>query len=116
MTTMKLRIADVTGIDGAVLLDQRLCWTAGERRSALADNRAAIDALIGDAFFVIRCAGERGRRDYILRHDPGRTNMSHEPRANGWLGNTDNTDYHALGRYTLVGRSATYLHLAAVAA
>lgn len=36
---------------------------------------------------------------YMGRKNPGRTNMTHEERAEGWLGETDNINVTALGRF-----------------
>ena len=35
-------------------------------------------------------------------NEPQRTNMSHEPRVEGWLGETDNINKQALGKWRIV--------------
>lgn len=82
-------------------------------------DSADYDRLVGRTFYVVECEYQRGSTGsgtaYELRDEPGRTNMSHEPRLHGWLGTTDNVYRYALGRYEVVGRSRTHLHLREVA-
>lgn len=48
-------------------------------------------------WFLIKVCPERGDDHYILSHEPGRTNQSHEERTDGWLGTTDNVARYAEG-------------------
>jgi hypothetical protein len=48
-------------------------------------------------YYLILVSPERGEDHYQLRTEPGRTNMSHEPRLHGWLGTTNNVARYAEG-------------------
>ena len=48
------------------------------------------DYLEDGDYYLIKVCPERGEDHWVLRDEPGRTNVSHEPRVEGWLGTTDN--------------------------
>lgn len=114
-TTMKLRIADLDTTGILHLWDLDGAEDADARRRMKAENLADLDTLVGHDFYVIRRESEQRGVRYVLQIEPGRTNMSREPRVKGWLGNTDGIDFRAQGQFTVTGRSATHLHLREVA-
>jgi hypothetical protein len=86
---------------------------AVEQATMNRDNAASLAELIGCRFYVIASEhlGRANFTTYLLQEEPGRTNMSHEPRVRGWLGTTDNVHHEALGYYEVTGQSSTHLHL-----
>lgn len=114
-TTLKLRIADLDLGYVATMWDLDAAEDAAARRRMRAENLRELDALAGREFYVIRRESEQRGVRYGLNVQAGRTNMSREERVKGWLGNTDGVDYRALGRFAVVGRSSTHLHLREVA-
>lgn len=57
----------------------------------------------GQTVYPVRCRHIHHGYEWIdLRTQPGRTNLSHEPRVRGWLGTTSNVEATALGEYTVV--------------
>lgn len=59
----------------------------------------------GTEFYLIHVFSSNGcgkPRSYSIGQPwPGRTNMSHEERVNGWLGCTDNVDRTADGKWVV---------------
>ncbi len=49
--------------------------------------------------FVISAHTQNGSVEIIIQNEPGRTNMSHEPRTTGWLGSTNNVNRYAHGQF-----------------
>lgn len=45
----------------------------------------------------------------IIQTEPGTTNMSHEPRTDGWLGTTNNVHWSAWGEYATEDEARTYI-------
>ena len=65
---------------------------------------------VGDVGFLIESTnnGYGGSvTTHYMQEEPGRTNMSHEPRLHGWLGETNNISKHAKGmaRVTRVSKN-----------
>jgi hypothetical protein len=53
-------------------------------------------AAVGDLVFLVECV-KTGETRVLARRRPIRTNVSHEPRLRGWVGETDNVSRTALG-------------------
>lgn len=57
---------------------------------------------IGDTCYLVRLEDlNRGTTSYRVSAEPGRTNMSHEPRESGWLGTTNDVAAYAEGKCVL---------------
>lgn len=58
---------------------------------------------VGQTVYPIRRIHiHNGEQSVELRTQPGRTNMSHEVRIEGWLGTTDDVEATALGQFVVV--------------
>ena len=58
---------------------------------------------IGTIGYLVRTLNTSDGSDrYSLRERPARTNMSHEPRLTGWVGETNNRSSTAVGCYRVV--------------
>jgi hypothetical protein len=58
------------------------------------------DEMVDGTYYLI--SKTSGRDEWwVLQEEPGRTNLSHEPKIRGWLGETNNVSRHALGRVEL---------------
>jgi len=60
----------------------------------------------GETGYLVEISPQHGKARCVVYQQPGRTNLSHEPRTHGWLGTTDNVARFALGMCRAI-RSAT---------
>lgn len=65
----------------------------------------------GQKVYPVRRMDIHGRgAEYIeLRAQPARTNLSHEPRTEGWIGTTNDVEATALGEFEVVSVKGRFL-------
>jgi hypothetical protein len=56
------------------------------------------DLGVGEVGYLIEICPQQGVDRFVATREPGRTNMSREPRVRGWLGETDNVQRVARGK------------------
>jgi hypothetical protein len=62
-------------------------------------------------YYLILWSPQQGPDMYSLSSEPGRTNMSREPRLHGWLGTTNNTARYAEGCVEVYRNQAGHLRI-----
>jgi hypothetical protein len=61
----------------------------------------------GSPGFMIEISPQGKENRFVLQSDPGRTNMSHEAKLFGWLGETNNVSRTAHGLWKVIDGSIT---------
>ena len=61
------------------------------------------EPIVGKEYFVVDVTfnNDHGRTRYDMHIAPQKTNMSHEEKVHGWLGETNNINQTAIGKWRL---------------
>ncbi len=73
------------------------------------------DGFAAGDYYLVEIVPERGGDRYELRDEPGRTNMSCEPRVTGWLGTTDNVARYGRGCVRVTRDARGRVHIRPIA-